>query len=332
MTQPFIRDNFLRPRRRSNVTILMGGISGEREISLSTGTSVGAALQSAGYNVRYIDVGADVEKLVSTLNAHQPDAVFNGLHGKYGEDGAIQGLLDMMTIPYTHSGRLSSSLAMDKSISRLIFGAADLPIAPGRVMSRADYNHLVKTGHDPIKRPYVVKPVAEGSSLGVSIIRVGEPVALLDRDEDRHIFGDEVLLEEYIPGRELTVGVIGTGDDAVSLGAIDIRPKEGFFDYRIKYAKDGAEHIIPPLLPKDILAELQNIAVAAHRLLGCRCLSRSDFRLDDSNAAAPRLVLLEVNSQPGMTNVSLVPDLAQSQGFSFTELVTYLVEEAKWGS
>ncbi|MCX8506019.1 MAG: D-alanine--D-alanine ligase [Alphaproteobacteria bacterium] len=330
MTPSFQIENFRRPRRHNHITVLMGGVSGERDVSLNSGRAVSAALQQAGYRVSEIDVTANVQNLVTSLLAAKPDAVFNALHGKYGEDGAIQGLLDMMQIPYSHSGRLTSSLAMNKAISRDIFAMAGLPIAPGRVLPRAEYNQSVQKGINPLLRPYIIKPLAEGSSLGIELVRGQGQARLLDTDKDRIIFGDEILLEEFIPGRELTVGVIGTAADAVSLGAIEIRHPKGFFDYEAKYQNGVAEHIIPPELPPAVMAHLQEVAIAAHRVLGCRSLSRSDFRLDESNPSKPRLILLEVNSQPGMTELSLVPDLARALGFSFADLVTYLVEEAKW--
>ncbi|MDI9348533.1 MAG: D-alanine--D-alanine ligase [Candidatus Symbiobacter sp.] len=331
MIEKFVLENFRRQRQRSTVTVLMGGVSGEHAVSLDSGKAVGAALQQAGYRVTLFEVTDNVSALVAALTRVRPDVVFNALHGTYGEDGAIQGLLDMLQLPYTHSGRLASCLAMNKAVARTLFTAAGLPIAAGRVILRDEFNRMVKQGHDPMPRPFILKPLAEGSSLGVKLVKPGDQLSPLDQAQDQNLYGEALLVEEFIPGRELTVGVIGHDEGAASMGMIEINYPEGLFDYEAKYSAGIAEHIIPPNLPANLLANIEEVAVKAHRALGCRGISRADFRFETRPTAAARLALLEINTQPGMTDLSLVPDLARAKGFSFAELVTYLVEEAKWG-
>jgi len=299
------------------VAVLYGGISAEREVSLSSGAQVIAALKNAGYEVTPIEVTADLAALIDALDP-KPDAVFNALHGRFGEDGVIQGVLDWLDIPYTHSGVRASALAMDKAASRAVFAAAGLPIAPGRVI---DIETLEDA--DPLPRPYVIKPLNEGSSVGVEILREGcNRRAQITRDWH---FGPQALVEEFIPGRELTVGVMG--DRALTV--TDIASTHEFYDYDSKYAAGGSRHIIPAVLHPQSHQEALDLALAAHRALGCRGASRTDFRYDDTKGEPGRLVLLEVNTQPGLTPTSLLPEQAAFCGIAFPALCAWMVEEAK---
>ena len=298
------------------VVVLYGGISAEREVSLSSGRQVIAALREAGFEVVPVEVGSDLGAVVAALDP-QPDSVFNALHGRFGEDGVIQGVLDWLQIPYTHSGVRASALAMDKDASRAVFMAAQLPIARGRVIEIAEL-----ADGDPLARPYVVKPLNEGSSVGVHILR--------DGDNHRHriaaewAFGPRVLVEEFIPGRELTVGVLGER----ALTVTEICATHGFYDYDSKYAEGGSSHVVPAVLHPAAHRKALDLAVAAHRALGCRGATRADFRYDDTAGEPGRLVLLEVNTQPGLTPTSLLPEQAAHCGISFPALCTWMVEQA----
>ena len=298
------------------VAVLYGGISAEREVSLASGTQVIAALQAAGFDVRPIEVGPDLGALIAALTP-APDVVFNALHGRFGEDGTIQGILDWLGIPYTHSGVRASAVAMDKQAAKAVFAAAGLPVPKGRVMPVAELGDC-----DPIALPYVVKPVNEGSSVGVEIMRHGgnrrAEVAATWR------FGTQVMVEEYIPGRELTVGVMGNR----ALTVTDITPAEGFYDYQAKYAEGGSAHALPARVHPDIYASAMDIALRAHQALGCRGASRADMRYDDTAGEPGRLVLLEVNTQPGLTPTSLLPEQAAHLGISFPALCAWMVENA----
>jgi D-alanine-D-alanine ligase len=299
------------------VAVLYGGISAEREVSLSSGRQVIAALEQAGYDVQPVEVTDDLASLIAQLDP-KPDAVFNALHGRFGEDGVIQGVLDWLNIPYTHSGVRASALAMDKAASRAVFAAAGLPVAPGRVIDIAELEH-----NDPLPLPYVVKPLNEGSSVGVEILRRGENRrAEIVRE---WTFGAQALVEEFIPGRELTVGVMGTR----ALAVTDIAATHEFYDYESKYAEGGSRHIIPAVLHPKAHQEALDLAVAAHHALGCRGASRTDFRYDDTAGEPGRLVLLEVNTQPGLTPTSLLPEQAAYCGIAFPALCAWMVEEAK---
>jgi D-alanine-D-alanine ligase len=301
----------------TRVVVLYGGISAEREVSLSTGIQVIAALRQAGFEVDPFDVGQDLRAVIDALTP-KPDAVFNALHGRFGEDGAIQGVLDWLGVPYTHSGVRASALAMDKQAAKALFVSAGLPVAAGRTVSIEDLEAA-----DPIPLPYVVKPVNEGSSVGVSVVRVGDN----RRAEIARgwAFGPTALVEEYIPGRELTVGVL----DDRALAVTEIRAVAGtFYDYESKYADGGSRHIIPAAMHPDAYALALNVAVAAHRALGCRGASRCDFRYDDTAGEPGRLVLLEINTQPGLTPTSLLPEQAAHHGISFPQLCAWMVEQA----
>ncbi len=305
----------------SRVAVLYGGISAEREVSLSTGTQVMAALRDAGFAVTPIEVSADLGAVIAALEP-KPDAVFNALHGRYGEDGAIQGVLDWLGIPYTHSGVRASALAMDKVAAKAIFAAAGLPVALGRIVGLAELEAA-----DPWPRPYVVKPIGEGSSVGVEIIRNGDnrraEVARTWR------FGRAVLVEEYVAGRELTVGVMGDRPLAVT----EIIAEAGsFYDYESKYATGGSRHVIPAALHPTAYHRALDVALAAHRALGCRGATRADFRYDDTGGEPGRLVLLEINTQPGLTPTSLLPEQAAHHGMSFPELCAWMVQDAMGGA
>jgi D-alanine-D-alanine ligase len=300
-----------------HVAVLMGGWSAEREVSLSSGRACCRALEEQGYRVTPIDVQPDV---ATVLQATVPDVVFNALHGPVGEDGTIQGLLELLRIPYTHSGVLASALAMQKDKAKIIMNAAGVPVPEGKVVNR----FLAAKSH-VLPPPYVVKPVSEGSSVGVIIVREDRthPPQELLREDWPH--GDQVLVEKYIPGRELTCGVMG--DKA--LAVIDIRPSTGvFYDYDAKYAKGGSIHVLPAEIKPNIYHQVQELALTAHQALGCRGISRADLRYDDTPGGTGEIVVLEVNTQPGMTETSLVPEMAAHAGYAFGELVRWMVEDA----
>ncbi|MBO1326422.1 D-alanine--D-alanine ligase [Acetobacter sp. TBRC 12305] len=317
MTAPTLPQTPRAPAKR--ITVLMGGISSEREVSLSSGKGAREALASLGYTVSTLDPGADLAELVTALAAQKPDVVFNALHGRFGEDGCIQGVLDWMGIPYTHSGVRASATAMNKAAARNVFLAAGLPVAEGRVIDIAELAEK-----DPLPAPYVIKPVCEGSSVGVSIIRPGSnsrPAIVRD-----WTFGTQALVERFIPGREITVGVMGTR----ALTITDITPSADghFYDYTAKYAAGGSRHVLPAQIHPKAAQQALEVAVAAHQALGCAGASRADFRLDDTNPDSPQLVLLEVNTQPGMTATSLLPEQAAYCGIPYPELCNWLVEQA----
>ncbi|MBF0305499.1 MAG: D-alanine--D-alanine ligase [Alphaproteobacteria bacterium] len=293
-----------------SVTVLMGGWSSEREVSLNSGAAVVAALREAGFAVRAVDLARGLAAFEAALDP-RPDVVFNALHGSFGEDGRIQGLLDVLAIPYTHSGVLASAMAMDKAVARRLFAASGIPVAVGRVVSAAEL-----AAGDPMPRPYVVKPINEGSSVGVQIVMADSPHPVAT--------APEMLVEEFVPGREITVAVMGER----ALGALEITSDRGFYDYTAKYAPGGSRHLMPAPLPEADYALALRLSIEAHRALGCRGVSRTDLRYDDTGPA-PRMVVLEVNTQPGMTGTSLVPDIAAWCGISFPELVTWMVENAK---
>jgi D-alanine-D-alanine ligase len=301
------------------VVVLMGGFSVEREVSLDSGAAVAAALEKAGYAVATIDVRRDMRTLVAGLEATKPWVVFNALHGRFGEDGSIQGLLDIMKIPYTHSGLRASANAMDKPTAKNIFAAAGIPVPEGRIVKKADI-----IAGDVLVRPYVLKPLNEGSSVGVHIVRDGGNQDPLDGED--WPFGEFVLAERFIPGREITVGVMGDKPLAVT----EITSERGFYDYTAKYAVGGSIHLIPAPLPPEIYQEALDLAVKGHQALGCRGVSRADLRYDDTQPGQPgKLYMLEINTQPGMTGTSLVPEQAIHAGISFIELVTWMVENAQ---
>jgi len=305
----------------TRVAVLYGGISAEREVSLASGVQCIAALREAGFATTPIEVGPDLAATITALQAARPDVVFNALHGRFGEDGCIQGVLDWLGLPYTHSGLRASALAMDKAAAKAVFRAAGLPIALHRVV---DLEELV--AEDPMPRPFVVKPVNEGSSVGVHIVRNGDNRRAEIARNWR--FGSTALVEEYVPGRELTVGVLGDRPLAVT----DILADAGsFYDYDSKYADGGSRHILPAAMDRGVYAEALEVALAAHRALGCRGATRADFRYDDTAGEPGRLVLLEVNTQPGLTPTSLLPEQAAHCGIPFPALCAWMVREARHG-
>ena len=300
-----------------HVAVLMGGWSAEREVSLDSGRACAEALRERGYAVTPIDVDRDIARV---LQAVRPEVAFNALHGRYGEDGTIQGLLELLGIPYTHSGVLASALAMHKERAKDVLRAAGVPVPDGRVVPRQE----VAARH-VMAPPYVVKPVNEGSSVGVVIVSEGRSHPPQEIGRDDWAFGPEVLVERFIPGRELTCAVIG--DKA--LGVIDIRPATGlFYDYEAKYAEGGSVHVLPAEIKPNIYQRVQQLALTAHQALGCRGVSRTDLRYDDTPGGTDEVVVLEVNTQPGMTATSLVPDMAAYAGYSFGEFVSWMVEDA----
>ena len=303
-------------RTHNKIAVLMGGTSAERDVSLQSGHQCAAALRDAGYDVTEIDVTADITALIQALTP-RPDAVFNALHGRAGEDGNIQGLLNLLGIPYTHSGLLASALAMDKAVARTMFEKEGLTVAKGRLATREEI-----LGGDILPRPYVVKPNNEGSSVGIQIIHDGD----MGPDPDA-IDADTLLVEKFIPGRELTVAVMGApGEEPKPLAVTELRPKKGFYDYEAKYTNGVTEHLVPAPVSQGLGAKAMAWAAQAHKALNCRGVTRTDFRYDDSRDA---LVILELNTQPGMTQLSLVPEQASHCGIAFPELVSWMVETAQ---
>ena len=298
------------------VMVVMGGMSSERSISLMSGENVAQALQQAGYEVVTHELTSDVARFIVALEREKPAVVFNALHGKYGEDGCIQGLLNLMKIPYTHSGILASAIGMDKAMARQLVQQIGVPVAEGGLRTRNEFLEQIPP------MPYVIKPNDEGSSVGVYIVRtVEEQNAALDQWQA----DEEMLVEAYIPGRELSVAVL----DGLALGVVEIVPKTGYYDYNNKYTEGAAEHVIPANVPADIYQKVSRMAEQAHLALECRGVSRSDFRFDETDPENPKLVFLEINTNPGMTSLSLVPEIARKcQQMSYEQLVSHLVEEA----
>jgi D-alanine-D-alanine ligase len=303
--------------RGKHVAVLLGGFSSERPVSLSSGKACAEALEGEGYRVTRIDVEPDVSARLAEL---KPDVVFNALHGPFGEDGTIQGVLEYLQIPYTHSGVLASALAMDKGRAKIVADAAGIPVADSVVMSRFAF-----TSEHPLKPPYVVKPVKEGSSFGVVIVKEDQshPPQIITSSEWR--YGDEVIAERYVYGRELTCGVMGD----VALGVTEIVPVgHSFYDYDSKYVAGGSKHVIPAKISPNIYQKIQTLALRAHQAIGCRGVSRSDFRYDDRFSEDGEVIWLEINTQPGMTPTSLVPEMAAHAGYSFGEFLRWMVEDA----
>lgn len=297
------------------VLVVMGGISSEREISILSGTNVSRALRNAGYQVVVHDLTDNMAAFIRILDVEKPDVVFNALHGKYGEDGCIQGFLDMMKIPYTHSGVLASSIGMNKDMTRRLVQNAGICVAVGGLVNRSEF--LAK---EP-QMPYVIKPNDAGSSVGVFLVHNKE-----EREEALSRWPDtqELLVEAYIPGRELSVAVL----DGQGLGVVEIIPKTGYYDFTNKYTNGAATHVIPAAIDPGLYQKAMIQAETVHRLLGCRGVSRSDFRLDETGIE-PRLVFLEINTNPGMTALSLVPEIARNcRQMEYEQLVAHLVEEA----
>ena len=299
-----------------HVAVLMGGWSNERPVSLKSGRGCAEALRNSGYDVTEIDMARNVAQVLTEL---RPDVVFNALHGTFGESGMIQGLLELLEIPYTHSGVLASALAMDKHQAKIMFKAAGIPVTDHLVVPRQEVarTHVMAP-------PYVVKPIADGSSFGVFIVKAGQehpPQEILREDWNG---GEAVMVERYIPGRELTCAVMGD----VALGVTEIVTDLSFYSYEAKYVKGGSNHLIPAPVSSKIYDKVQKMSLKAHAALGCRGVTRADFRFNDAAGVDGELVCLELNTQPGMTETSLVPEQARHAGHSFEELVSWMVEDA----
>jgi D-alanine-D-alanine ligase len=292
-----------------HIAVLMGGLSAEREVSLVSGAACARALRMAGYEVTEVDCGRD---LPAQLQALRPDVAFNALHGRWGEDGCVQGILEWLRIPYTHSGVMASAIAMDKARTKEVYAAAGLPVVPSMIVARDDVaqRHVMPP-------PYVVKPNNEGSSVGVYIVREGSNAPRLAES-----MPDMVMVEAYAPGREMTVTVMG--DRALCVTDI---VTDGWYDYDSKYKPGGSRHVLPAEIPAEITAACLDYALRAHQALGCRGLSRTDFRWDETRGLAG-LILLETNTQPGMTPTSLSPEQAAHVGLSFPELCDWIVKDA----
>ncbi|WP_460448810.1 D-alanine--D-alanine ligase [Alsobacter sp. SYSU BS001988] len=300
-----------------HVAVLMGGLSAEREVSLNSGAACAKALEGEGYRVTRIDVDRSIAAVLAEL---KPDVAFNALHGRWGEDGIVQGILEMLRIPYTHSGVLASALAMQKDRAKAVMAAAGVPVPRGVTVHR-----LEAAKRHVMEPPYVIKPVNEGSSVGVIIVREDRTHPPQELGREDWAISEMMLVENYVAGRELTCAVMGDRP----LGVIDIRPATGmFYDYDAKYAKGGSIHVLPAEIKPNIYQLVQELALTAHQALGCRGVSRADFRYDDRPEGTGELVCLEVNTQPGMTETSLVPELAAHAGHSFGELVRWMVEDA----
>lgn len=305
------------PRTFQRIAVLKGGLSAEREVSLKSGAAVAEALRAEGYEVTEVDVARDVAQRLAEL---RPEACFNALHGKHGEDGCMQGVLETLAIPYTHSGVLASALAMHKERAKEAMKAAGVPVAPARLVTRAE-----AAATRVMEPPYVIKPVAEGSSVGVVVVRedsngATEVIARGGKPDEI------VMVERYVAGRELTCAVIAGQASEV----LEIVPLRGltFYDFEAKYAPGGSRHDLPAQISLNVNQMIRKYALAAHLSLGCRGVSRADFRFDDTPGGTGELVCLEVNTQPGMTGTSLVPELAQAAGWSFRELVRWIIEDA----
>ena len=300
-----------------HVAVLMGGWASERPVSLSSGNACADGLERAGYKVTRVDMDRDVADVLKKL---APDAVFNALHGPFGEDGTIQGVLELLEIPYTHSGVLASALAMDKEKAKTIARRVGMPVAEAKIVTREEAadKHVMAP-------PYVIKPVNEGSSFGVLIVREDQshpPQELYSADWP---YGERIMVERYIPGRELTCAVMGD----VALGVTEIIPEgHAFYDYDAKYVQGGSKHQCPAEIKPNIYQKIQTLSLKAHQAIGCRGVTRSDFRFDDGPAGTGELVWLEINTQPGMTPTSLVPEIAAHAGHTFEELLTWMVEDA----
>ena len=305
-----------RPFADLHVAVLMGGLSSEREVSLSSGKGCAEALEGQVARVSRVDAGRDLAQVLTTL---KPDVVFNALHGEWGEDGCVQGVLETLGIPYTHSGVLASALAMDKARSKAVLKAAGVTVPGGGLFDRFE----VARSH-VIPPPYVIKPNAEGSSVGVYLVREGESPCAAP-GEASWTYGEMVMVEPFIAGKELAVTVLGEADGPRALTITDITPTKGFYDYEAKYAPGGSRHVLPAELPAAVFEAALRQSERAHAAMGCRGVSRSDFRYDDIK---DDLVLLEVNTQPGMTPTSLSPEQAAFVGMGYKDLVRWMVEDA----
>jgi D-alanine-D-alanine ligase len=299
-----------------HVAVLMGGWSAEREVSLRSGKACADAASRLGYRVTRIDVGRDIANVLTTV---KPDVALNVLHGRPGEDGTLQGILEILAIPYTHSGVMASAVAMQKDVAKVLFRAAEVPVPEGLVASRFEVakRHMLPP-------PYVIKPIAEGSSVGVFIVNADHAHPPQELTREDWSYGEQLIVEKYIAGKELTCAV--RGEEA--FGVIEIVPMVRFYDYEAKYAPGGSKHLLPAPISPFVYQQVRRLALAAHRALGCRGVSRADFRYDNRVEGTGGLVCLEVNTQPGMTETSLVPELAAHAGITFDELVQWMIEDA----
>jgi D-alanine-D-alanine ligase len=301
------------PLSGHHVALLLGGLSSEREVSLSSARECGAALERLGAKVSHVDAGRDLAQVLARL---KPDVCFNALHGEWGEDGCVQGVLETLGMPYTHSGVLASALAMDKAKAKAVLAAAGVTVPGGGL-----YNRFEAAADHVLAPPYVIKPNAEGSSVGVFIVREGSNRPPQELVAPSWTYGEEVMVEPYIRGRELAVAVM----DGKALTVTDIVPRTEFYDFEAKYAEGGSQHVLPAQIPLKAFEKALELAELAHAALGCRGVTRSDLRYDDINDI---LVLLEVNTQPGMTPTSLVPEQAALKGVDFDRLVLWITEDA----
>ena len=305
------------PRTHNHVAVLMGGLSAEREVSLNSGRAVADALEGEGYQVTRIDVCRDLPQRLIEI---KPEACFNALHGRHGEDGEVQGILEYLQIPYTHSGVMASALAMHKERAKAVMVAAGVPVAQAELVTRRE-----AAARHVIEPPYVVKPVDEGSSVGVIVVHPGANdmgQTILKSGEPEQV----VMVERFVAGRELTCGVIG--DFVTDITEIVPREDLPFYDFAAKYGAGGSKHVLPASLSPDVYQSIRKLTFAAHEALGCRGVSRADFRYDDTPGGTGALVCLEVNTQPGMTATSLVPELAAYAGWPFGTLVRWIIEDA----
>jgi D-alanine-D-alanine ligase len=299
-----------------HVAVLMGGWSAEREVSLRSGKACADALERTGHRVTRVDVGRDIASVLRTL---KPDVALNVLHGRPGEDGTLQGVLEILGIPYTHSGVMASAVAMQKDVAKVVMLAAGIPVPEGQIVTR-----MTAAQAHPMPRPYVIKPIAEGSSVGVFIVTEEHPHPPQELTREDWAFGERLLVERYIPGKELTCAVVGDR----ALDVIEIVAATRFYDYEAKYAPGGSRHVLPAEISPFVYQEARRLALKAHHALGCRGVTRADFRYDDRVPGTEGLVCLEVNTQPGMTETSLVPELAIHAGMTFEELVRWMVDDA----
>jgi D-alanine-D-alanine ligase len=301
------------PLSGHHVAVLLGGLSSEREVSLVSGRECADALERLGAKVSRVDAGRDLAQVLAKL---KPDVCFNALHGAWGEDGCVQGILETLAVPYSHSGVLASALAMDKAKSKAVLAAAGVTVPGGGLFNRfeAARDHVMAP-------PYVVKPNAEGSSVGVFLVFEGANTPPQQIVEPGWIYGEEVMIEPYVAGKELAVGVM----DGKAMTVTDIIPRTGFYDYEAKYVEGGSRHVVPASIPPHAFEKAMKLSEMAHAALGCRGVTRADLRYDDVKDI---LVLLEVNTQPGMTPTSLVPEQAAKQGVDFDALVLWITEDA----
>ena len=314
-------------KQNKHVAVLMGGWSAEREVSLVSGAAVCKALEELGHRVTAVDVQRDAEGVLQALTKQaggKPDIVFNALHGRGGEDGCVQGLLEFLGLPYTHSGVLASAVAMDKPMTKVVVSQVGVRCAEGRVVTRKE---IIAHGY-PLPPPFVIKPTNEGSSVGVKIVQLGDNLNVVE--EDSWVYGETVLIEKFVPGHELTVALLGDKDHVKALAVTELRPKVAFYDYTAKYTDGVTEHLLPAPIPADVYEACLQMAESAYRALGCQGAARIDVRWDDTKPGTTGLYFLELNSQPGLTPLSLVPEQAAHCGMPFKELVAWMLEHPTW--